>query len=1142
MAKLSTIQESVQAFQLSNELLSTKLVPSYISGTLLRRGRLLAKIASNPNAKLILIHGAAGSGKSSLLYDYITHQGVPIAWYSIHESDRDLKVFLAYIYATLMKHYPLTAQNIPVPQKMAFPEQEWKHFLTLLINAMVEYKKKIILVLDDYHLLKDSQPITEILEYLLLNAPSNFSCFMATRINPKLPLAYLQSKEALVLLRPNDLSLDLTELKQLFNNVWNIPMSEKVIALIHAKTEGWFAAARLISQAIFGKSMTEIEQYINKLNLKEDLIYDYLAKEVYLRQQKIIKDFLKYSSILTSFNCDLAEFVTQLPNAKEKLDQLEQSELFVIHLDNEEEWFRYHHLFSDFLRSLLKQENDKLFINDLHSRAAKWHEQHNNIADAIEHYLHAEQNQEVVRLLIQEGQKLFQNGLLSLLHKWLSLIPKKTKELFSELMLLEGEVYDIMGHWDKAVSSYEKAWMLLKSEQNISKIPVVLERLILCLIKYGEYSKIFNYCHQALEICTYDNKGLRSRLLSWLGMAHVVYGDDKWIKAYDMLKEGYTLAYESGDPEAIASSCISYGFMYHFPQGNFTEAQRVFGEGATLLKRLGFPFLACHQIMNKAVAQIFNGMLEEAHNTIEEAAQMATEYNIHFVKQALFVTQVILNLEQKDFKKLKLNLAVLIAQEIPLQLRPWHYRSVALLHLLEGNLEQAMVASNEMLCQLQLVGKGMYAPECYIVTGLIYWKKHMHYKARKWFMDALAAAERGKMKLWVMKSHYYLAALYSSLKNASFEFREHYQMAIKLSQENNYWSVWSTDLFDLTVPLLMAAFKLEIELIETKKIIEMVKPKVLKTIESLLSCGTNSQRSLACNLLASIDDINAKLLLKMAQKDPTQKIRNKANAALVSSRSVATAIFITTLGTFSVTQNLSCILPKEWQRKKALKLFKYFLVAFPKEVIADQLLEIFWPHLPLKEAKHNLAVHLTYIRKVLNPSGPRCDESFIEGGSDRFRLKLREQDHFDVIAFLNYYQKSKDSLKEQNWKLAIQSFKEIQKLYQGEFLESDPYEEWILTCREELQQKYLSVLEQIACYYESQKEFQEALTYYRLYLKTQPIQEKIVCAVIRCLAALGDLASVKQEYAKFKTSVKRQLAQKPSLNIETLIKQVIPYV
>ena len=346
MAKLSTIEESVQEFQLSNVLLSTKLAPSYISGILLRRGRLLAKIASNPKAKLILIHGAAGSGKSSLLYDYVSHQDIPIAWYSIHESDRDPKVFLAYIFATIISHYPsISTKNITLPQNMFNPIQEWKHFITSLINSMVEYKKEIILVLDDYHLINDNNPIPETMEYLLLNAPPNFRCFIATRTNPKLPLSYLQSKEALILLRPNDLSLDLSETQDLFTNIWNIQLTQNALELIYSKTEGWFAAARLIAQAIREKSPLEAERYLHSINIKEHLIYDYLAKEIYSKQPEKIKHFLKYSSILQSFNCEMAEFVTQISHTKEILEQLEQLELFVIHLDNKGEWFRYHIIF-----------------------------------------------------------------------------------------------------------------------------------------------------------------------------------------------------------------------------------------------------------------------------------------------------------------------------------------------------------------------------------------------------------------------------------------------------------------------------------------------------------------------------------------------------------------------------------------------------------------------------------------------------------------------------------------------------------------------------------------------------------------------------------------------------------------------------
>lgn len=1125
MAAIKVIEKpSFPSLIVNDEILATKLEPSYIAGTLLKRGRLLAQIAANPKAKLILIHGAAGSGKSSLLYDYTKNQNAPIAWYSIHESDRDLKVFISYITASITKYHPnLTQIVLPLLQNMANPEQEWKKILTLLINEMVQYQKDIIIALDDYHLLKDQSPIPEVMEFLLLNAPSNFKCFIASRTLPKLPLSYLMSKNALVMLRPRDLLLDSKEIKQLFRNIWNQPISDTAIQLIHTKTEGWFAAIRLIAQAIREKTFQEIELYLNSINLKEHLVYDYLAKEIYRQQPERIREFLKNTSILTSFNYELVEFVTQSPNAKDIIQELERMELFVIHLDGKGEWFRYHHLFSDFLLSLLAKENGKEHQFTLHKRAAQWLEEHEDYAGAVEHYIKGNDFNKAAKLLIQEGQLLFQRGLLSSLLQWMEAIPKQIRGSSPELLLLEGEIHDTMGSWEKAVQAYEKASHILKQNNFHDKVPFVLEKLILCLLKYGEYSKITNYCNQAIVLCDSQAIGIKARLMCWLGITYIAAGSDQWMHGYALIKEGYQLAQRSGDPETIATAGISYGFAYHFPQGNFLEAQRVFNEGAELLTRLGLPFLVCNQIMNKAVVQIFAGTFTEAEETIKEAIQLAETYNIHFVKQALNLTQAILYLEQKDVEKTNYFLRLISQQEIPLQLKPWYYRTVALLHLLEGNIEQAVVAGEEMLSHLQLVGKGMYAPECYLTMGRILWEKHLHYKAIKFFKEALAIAERGKMKFWIMKAHYCLAAIFAILGNRSFEFKEHYQLAVKLCKENDYWHVWQIDLFDFTISTILEGFRLEVELEDTIKIINMVKHKLLANIESTLANGTDTQRTLMCKALGVIDDPKTKTLLIKAKKDPVGKVRQKARIMLSAYSPRVPVLSITTLGKFDITRDKVSIFPNEWKRRKALKIFKYLLAAYPEEVVGDQLIEKFWPKLKYKEAKHNLAVYLNCIRAVLNPTGPRKDQTFIQCTPDLLSLNLKEQDHIDFIDFQLYYKQGIALWNQQKYAEAIPHFKDALKLYKGDFLKDDFYEEWTFKRREKLQQQYLTILGQMGSFYERNNEHQKALFMYQLYMERDPLNKTILQSTLRCFTVMGNKVSAQKLYSKFKQLTKKQL-------------------
>lgn len=1108
-----------------DEILETKLAPSFISGSLLKRSRLFARMSANPQATLTLVYGAAGSGKSSLLYDFLKAEQAEAAWYTLEETDRDAKVFLRYFLAAIGRRHPEVTREASAKLAAALSvAQEWKNILTPLLNRMAAYKKDVWIVLDDYHRLEYTPSVTEIMEFLLLHAPRNFRCFIASRNLPKLPLAYLKSKNALTVLYPGDLKLDSAEIRLLFKKVWKLPLSDASLEMISVKTEGWFAAARLMAQAIENKSREQAEQYLEKLNLKDDFIYDYLTEEIYLLQPEPIRNFLKRTSILSSFNKDLSQCVTGLTQAGEIIGKLEELNLFIIHLDEKGEWFRYHHLFSEFLRTMLSKEEARPAIKRLHLRAGEWHERHKNAGEAIEHYLLAEEYAAAARLVVAEGPSLFQQGMLTSLLKWIAAIPRNVLDKSPDLLLLEGQLHDAAGSWEKGVAAYERALSILREEGTPDRISGVMEKLIVCLIHYGEYTKVLRYCREALDICGQENQGLRARLLSWYGVASVVQGNTEWGNGYKMLKRGFILAYDSGDADAIATACISYGFGYHFPQGNFDEARQVFTEGSELLIRMGFQYLACNQIMNKAVVEIYGGLFEEAERTLDAVERMASQYDLHFVNQGVLIARLILAIRQKKIAEAESLSALVTQQSVPLQLRPWYNSSVAMLRAYQGNLQQAMVAAQEMLNQLKLVGGGMYAPECYLTLGFIGWKNNSEHQTRRWFEEALTVARRGEMKYWLMKSHYALAGYLASLGFASIDFQEHYHLALKLTRENNYHHAWELDPFGFTAPILLEAFRVEAEPEGTKEIILAAKATLVPALEKISKSG-GAQRQLITKMLKTFfpEDFPGAMA---APKTPRIRIAGPQPLTIKS------------LGGFSASRGGVEIQNAEWQRPKALKIFKYLLAFYPRDVFADELIENFWPETSVEDARHNLSMHVTYIRKALSPNAGKRDEGFIQGRPEIYRLCLRPIDTLDWFEFQSTIKQAEESWKKGERDDAISTYKSAIQLYTGNFLEEEIYAEWVQEPREKLKRQYLLALERTGSYHQSRSELREAVEFYHAYLQVQPLHEKILQATFRCLTAIGDKAGLKKEYEQYLSVMRRDFAEETPSSLDDLLARI----
>ncbi|MCA9792284.1 MAG: AAA family ATPase, partial [Candidatus Eremiobacteraeota bacterium] len=351
--------------------LETKLHPTFVSSQLLSRRRLLSKLDRICMVRLALVHGAAGSGKSSLLYDWVRQQDAKVGWYSLGEEDRDPHLFFPYFVRCLTQSYPGSLTRSANLLESDTPlEALFDELATSFVNELLHFRKRVVIVLDDYHLVGDVSLIHRWIDFLVKKGPPNLTVVLVTRELPNLPLAFLRAKGMLVEIRQDDLRFDEDEAAELFERVWQRSIPAHLLNLLLAKTEGWVTGLQLVSQAIEGKPEAEMKSYLESLEGKEQFIYNYLATEVFELQPERVRNFLKFTSIVDQFCPELASLLTN-ENAIERIQHLDSSRLFLVHLNGEGEWFRYHHLFRDFLRRRLSIDHDSQELEHLHLRAAQ---------------------------------------------------------------------------------------------------------------------------------------------------------------------------------------------------------------------------------------------------------------------------------------------------------------------------------------------------------------------------------------------------------------------------------------------------------------------------------------------------------------------------------------------------------------------------------------------------------------------------------------------------------------------------------------------------------------------------------------------------------------------------------------------------
>jgi LuxR family maltose regulon positive regulatory protein len=378
-------------------LLETKFHIPPTRPELVKRPRLIKRLTEGLHCKLTLISAPAGFGKTTLVSEWATYitsattgENLPdlrIAWLSLDESDNELVRFLTYL-TTALKHIPLVKsaigdETLEILQSPQPPSVET--VMTSLLNEVAKISPKIVLILDDYHLI-EIQPIHAALAYLLEHAPAQLNLVIVTREDPLIPLARLRARCQLTELRGADLRFTPSEAAEFLNQVMGLDLTTEDVTALENRTEGWITGLQLAAVSLQGQ--LDKSKLIRSFAGSHRFVLDYLVEDVLSHQSKSLQDFLVRTSILKQLTGSLCDALTDQDNGQATLELLDRANLFIVPLDNERHWYRYHHLFAELLRLHL-QETPSVQQPALHLRASQWYENNGFTEQAIEHSLRA---------------------------------------------------------------------------------------------------------------------------------------------------------------------------------------------------------------------------------------------------------------------------------------------------------------------------------------------------------------------------------------------------------------------------------------------------------------------------------------------------------------------------------------------------------------------------------------------------------------------------------------------------------------------------------------------------------------------------------------------------------------------------------
>lgn len=601
-------------------ILQTRINPPPLRPDIISRHRIikqleLARHASGP-PQLVLVSAPAGYGKTTLVREWMDSLQTRAAWYTLN-SNTELKSFWTHLVFALQKIQANLGRGAleMLRSPSVFPESPAGNqgILTPLVNDLFRLETPLHLVLDDYHLVEDTR-IHEGMAFLIENMPPHLHLTVATRSDPPWPLSRWRSQVKIMEIRQSDLRFTREETTAFLRSRVGKLLDERQMDNIYQKTEGWVTALQLVASSL--REKTGARNYDTIISGDHRQILSYLTEEVISSQPESVHDFLLKTSLLPWFSPSLCDAVTNRTDSRKVINQLAKENLFLIPLDEQGNWYRYHPLFAELLYYYL-EARDASQIPHLHGKAGHWFLEAGEWREAIRHFLQGEHHQMAAQVMDQSFEQLWEGEEMSQLLQWLNSLPEELKAKFPRLLACQGLISLLLGNMDDAryfINLAEQHSKGHERQDDLSGLLAVV-RTSHCIYT-GELDQGLKQAEMALNLLPED-------AYFWRTSAAIVYGDVKILAgdlegAYAAFKDAYRWSKQYDNFMVTISAAMNIQKTLWL-KGELPEARRFAQEMLLLAKEKGFSSMP-----RVGVIWLFLGDLLREEGRLEEAKRCVT--------------------------------------------------------------------------------------------------------------------------------------------------------------------------------------------------------------------------------------------------------------------------------------------------------------------------------------------------------------------------------------------------------------------------------------------------------------------------------------------------------------------------------------
>ena len=615
---------------MARPMIATKLYVPKLRRGLVARPRLLERLRRGEESRLTLVSAPAGFGKTTLLAEWLGEtpgDDRSVAWLSLDPSDSEPSSFWTYVVAAFQRAVPCVGSGAleliassPLPTDLV---------LTTLLNELAAAPGEVWLVLDDYHLV-DSRDVRDGMTLLLEHLPPHVHLVLSTRADPDLPLSRWRVRGELVEIRAADLRFTSDEAATYLNEATGLHLAAGDIEVLEERTEGWIAALQLAALSI--QSSDDVSSFVARFAGNDRYIVDYLVEEVLAHQPEPVREFLLHTAVLDRLTGPLCEAVTGHDDGSHMLTTLQRANLFLVALDDQREWYRYHHLFADVLRARLFAEQPDL-VPLLHQRASRWYETHDLAEEAVRHALAARDFDRAAYLMELAVPAIRRNRQEAILLGWLKALPDETirrspvLSVFFGYMLMESGDLDAfeprLDDAERALADVpdESAPPWAKTEE-LRTLPatIAVYRASLAQAR-GDVAGTAEHARRALDLAGPGDHLARGGAAGFLGLVSWANGDVS--SALETFTQAVASLHAAGNLVDELSSTVVLADMW-LAAGRPSTARRLYERALGVSEAHGEPVLRATPDLHVGLSEIDyeGGDLEAAKRHLERAAAL----------------------------------------------------------------------------------------------------------------------------------------------------------------------------------------------------------------------------------------------------------------------------------------------------------------------------------------------------------------------------------------------------------------------------------------------------------------------------------------------------------------------------------------